>query len=82
MNRLHAGNEAEVAVLVADRYQKLGLGNELLRRVVQIARDEKLSRLSAEMLTDNIGMQLIFRRNGFLIRAGDDMTSVAAHLDL
>jgi acetyltransferase len=82
MNRLHAGNEAEVAVLVADRYQKLGLGNELLRRVVQIARDEKLNKLSAEMLTDNIAMQLIFRRNGFLIRAGDDMTSVAAHLDL
>jgi acetyltransferase len=49
MNRLHSGNEAEVAVLVADQYQKLGLGNELLRRVVQVARDEKLSHLSAEM---------------------------------
>ena len=82
MNRLHSGNEAEVAVLVADRYQKLGLGNELLRRVVQIARDEKLSHLSAEMLTDNIAMQLIFRRNGFLIRAGEDLTSVRAFLDL
>jgi acetyltransferase len=49
MNKLHAGNEAEVAVLVSDQYQKLGLGNELLRRVIQIARDEKLSRVSAEM---------------------------------
>jgi hypothetical protein len=50
--------------------------------VVQIARDEELSKLSAEMLTDNIGMQPTFRRNGFLIRAGDDMSSVAARLDL
>jgi acetyltransferase len=82
MNKLHAGNEAEVAVLVADHYQKLGLGNELLRRVVQIARDEKLSRLSAEMLTDNIAMQLMFRHNGFLILAGEDLTSVRAFMDL
>jgi acetyltransferase len=82
MSKLHAGNEAEVAVLVADRFQKLGLGNELLRRVVQIARAEQLSRLSAEMLTDNIAMQLLFRRNGFRIRADQDMTSVRAFLEL
>ena len=66
----------------ADQYQKLGLGNELLRRVVQVARDEKLSHLSAEMLTDNIAMQFIFRRNGFHIRADEDLTSVRAFLDL
>ncbi len=82
MSRLHAGNEAEVAVLVTDKYQKLGLGYELLRRVVEVARIERLSHLSAEMLTDNIAMQLIFRRLGFLIQPGDDMTSVLASLDL
>jgi acetyltransferase len=82
MNRLHAGNEAEVAVLVSDQYQKLGLGNELLRRVVQIARDEKLSRVSAEMLTDNVAMQAITKHLGFRVRASDDLTSVRAFLDL
>jgi acetyltransferase len=82
MNKLHAGNEAEVAVLVSDRYQKLGLGNELLRRVVQVAQEERVSRLSAEVLTDNVAMQHIFRRNGFRIRAEEDLTSVRALLDL
>ena len=82
MNRLHAGNEAEVAVLVSDQYQKLGLGNELLRRVVQIARDEKLSRVSAEMLPDNVAMQAITKHLGFRVRASDDLTSVRAFLDL
>jgi acetyltransferase len=82
MNKLHAGNEAEVAVLVSDQYQKLGLGNELLRRVIQIARDEKLSRVSAEVLTDNIAMQIIMKRLGFKVRAGEDLTSVRAFLDL
>ncbi|MFZ0759606.1 MAG: bifunctional acetate--CoA ligase family protein/GNAT family N-acetyltransferase [Candidatus Sulfotelmatobacter sp.] len=82
MNKLHARNEAEVAVLVSDRYQKLGLGNELLRRVIQIARDEKLSRVSAEMLTDNIAMQIITKRLGFRFQANEYPTSVRAFLDL
>src|SRR6202165_3897428 len=40
--KLHAKNEAEVAILVSDQCQKQGLGMELLRRTVQIARDDKL----------------------------------------
>jgi acetyltransferase len=82
MSKLHAGNEAEVAVLVSDQYQKLGLGYELLRRVVQIARDEKLSQVSAEMLTDNVAMQIVMKRLGFRVRASDDLTSMRAFLDL
>jgi acetyltransferase len=82
MNKLHAGNEAEVAVLVSDQYQKLGLGNELLRRIIQIARDEKLSRVSAEMLTDNVAMQIIMKRLGFKVHASDDLTSLRAFLNL
>ena len=82
MNKFQTGNEAEVAVLVSDQYQGLGLGNQLLGRVLQIARDEKLSRVSAEMLTDNVAMQVIMKRYGFRVRTSDDMTSVRAYLDL
>jgi acetyltransferase len=82
LNKLHVGNEAEVAVLVSDQYQKLGLGYELLRRVIEIARDEKLSQVSAEMLPDNLAMQVIIKRLGFRLRASEDLTSVRAFLDL
>ncbi|MGA7944839.1 MAG: bifunctional acetate--CoA ligase family protein/GNAT family N-acetyltransferase [Candidatus Sulfotelmatobacter sp.] len=82
LSKLHGKNEAEVAVLVSDQYQKLGLGNELLRRVVEVARDEKLSQVSAEMLTDNLAMQIIMKRLGFRVRTEEDMTSVRAFLDL
>jgi acetyltransferase len=82
MNKLHSKNEAEVAALVTDQYQKLGLGHELLRRVVQIARDEKVSRVSAEMLPDNIAMQAVFRRLGFRIKADEDLSSLFATMDL
>ena len=82
MNKLHDKNEAEVAVLVSDLYQNQGLGYELLRRVVQIARDEKLTRVSAEMMPDNLAMQVIMKRIGFGVRTSEDMTSVLAFLDL
>jgi len=82
INRLHGKNEAEVVVLVADQYQNLGLGNELLRRVVQIAREEKLSQVSAEMMPDNVAMQVIMKRLGFGVRTSEDLTSVRAFLDL
>jgi acetyltransferase len=82
MNKLHSRNEAEVAALVTDKYQKLGLGHELLRRVVQIARDEKVGRVSAEMLPDNIAMQAVFRRLGFRIKADEDLSSLFATMDL
>jgi acetyltransferase len=82
LNKLHARNEAEVAVLVSDQYQKLGLGNELLRRVIQVARDEKLGQVFAEMLPDNLAMQVIMKHHGFRVRASKDLTSVRAFLDL
>ena len=82
MTRLHARNEAEVAVLVSDQYQNLGLGNELLRRVVEVARDEKIAMVSAEMLPDNIAMQAVFRNLGFRFGTEEDLTTLRAYLDL
>jgi len=82
LSKLHGKNEAEVAVLVSDNFQNVGLGYELLRRIIEVARDEKLSQVSAEMLTDNLAMQAVMKRLGFRVRMEEDMTSVRAFLDL
>lgn len=82
LNKLPAGNEAEVAILVSDEYQRRGLGSELLRRLIQVARDQKLERIVAEMLRDNIIMQSILKKSGFRLRLFDDPRSVRAVLDL
>jgi acetyltransferase len=60
----------------------LGLGHELLRRILEVARDEKLGRVYGEMLPDNMAMQAIMRRLGFKVRSDDDMTSLRACLEL
>ena len=80
--KLHARNQAEVAVLVSDQCQRRGLGTQLLSKLVQVAREEKLDRLSAEMLGDNLGVQTIFRKLGFRLSPGPDRSSIHTSLDL
>jgi acetyltransferase len=82
LNKLKAQGEAEVAVLVSDEYQHKGLGTELLRRLIQIAREEKMHRLVAEMLRDNIAIQSILKGLGFRLRWLNDASSVQATLEL
>ena len=82
LNKLQADKEAQVAVLVSDQYQHRGVGTELVRRLINVARDEKLSRITAEVLRDNLAIQTIFKRLGFRLRFLGDPTSLQAVLDL
>jgi acetyltransferase len=60
--------EAEFSLLVADAYQGRGLGTELLRRLVQIGRQEGLRRITAMISSGNGAMQAVARKLGFEIR--------------
>jgi acetyltransferase len=82
LNKLREHNEAEVAVLVSDACQRQGLGLKLLRRVIDVARVEKLSRVSSEMTGDNLAMQLISKKLGFRLSSPVDPLSIKAVLDL
>ena len=57
--------DAELAVLITDEYQGRGLGTELSRRLVEIARAEKIERVIAEILPENVHMQRVCRELGF-----------------
>ena len=74
--------EAEAAVLVSDQWQGRGLGTELLSRVARVAREEKMRRLSGEILRDNLATQAIFKKVGFKLSLTDDPSSVSALLEL
>jgi acetyltransferase len=66
--RRPAHDDAEFALLVRDDWQRRGLGTELLRRIVDVARREGLARVTATMLPDNQAMMRIAGRLGFEIR--------------
>ena len=67
LSKQHAANEAEFAVLVSDEWQRQGLGSELLRRLIEIGKVEKLSRISGQILAENHAMQHICRKVGFKV---------------
>ena len=64
----HGAADAEVAVLVADRYQGNGIGTQLVRQLLTIAPQERVRRIVADMLPDNDRMQRITRKLGFHLR--------------
>ena len=80
LSKSRTGREAEVAVLVSDKYQRHGLGSELLRRLIQVARDEKLDEIVANILPENHSMRALADRFGFAVRPSDDPTVVVAFL--
>ncbi len=80
--KLRGSNEAEFAILVADAVQRQGLGTELLRRLVQIGRDEKLSRIIASIDVENRQMQVISERVGFRVSYDQHQQLMKAQIDL
>jgi GNAT superfamily N-acetyltransferase len=53
---------ANVAFAVRDEYQNRGIGTELLRYLVQIARKQGLIGLTAEVLKENEPMLRVFEK--------------------
>jgi len=82
LSKLRGRNEAELAVLVDDRHQHLGMGTELYRRLVQIARDEKLECVVSIILSENQDMLRICERIGFQLHSDMEDGTIRAELRL
>ncbi len=72
VSKAHLLNEAELAVLIVDEYQSRGLGSELARRLIEIARAEKLERVTVEILGGNRPMIEVCRGLGFRLESVED----------
>ncbi len=79
--REHAGDSAEVAFVVADKYQHQGLGTRLLDYTIEVARNERIATLEGAILSDNYNMRDMFTRAGFHFGTPDSGT-VEARLSL
>lgn len=82
LSRIHGTHDAEFAVIVNDQFQRRGLGAELLRLLVEVGRKEKLRRITADILSDNLEMQRISEKLGFRLNRDPDEGIVKAELDL
>ncbi|MHB8263279.1 MAG: bifunctional acetate--CoA ligase family protein/GNAT family N-acetyltransferase [Acidimicrobiales bacterium] len=64
-DRIIGSNEAEVAFVVDDAHQDLGLGTLLLSHLAGVARERGIGCFIADVLADNFKMLNVFRSVGF-----------------
>jgi RimJ/RimL family protein N-acetyltransferase len=58
------GQSAEVAFLIDDAYQGLGIGSRIFKHLVAIARESGITHFEAEVLPSNAAMLRLFARSG------------------
>ncbi len=86
IRKLRRTDAAEFALLISDPYQRLGLGTELLRQLLQVARDEGLHHVTGVVLAENPGMLRVCTKLGATISQSEgsevnvtfDLTAMSA----
>ena len=82
LSKIRGLNAGEFAVLVSDAWQGQGLGTELLKRVVQVGREEKVDRILGHILSDNHVMNHVCQTAGFKVGQGVDQHDLLAEYAL
>jgi acetyltransferase len=78
----HDPTQAEVALLVADREQRRGIGTALSRRLLWEARCAGIRRLSAEIVDSNRGVLALIRTLGMPSTRAHARGVIAVEIDL
>ena len=73
---------AELSLLVSDRFQGRGLGTELVRRLLQVGRDENIDRIFGDILPENVQMQRICEKLGFKMTLNVKESLIRAEIEL
>ncbi len=82
LTKMPGEREGEVAVLVSDAKQGQGLGTEFLRRLIEVARGEKLERIVANILPENLAMRSLAEHFSFVAAPGGDSDMLVGVLAL
>jgi len=82
MSKIHGSSMAEFAVVVTDKSQHKGLGTELTKRLIDIARNEKLKKLVAYTLLENHEMQNMCKKLGFQVSKISQDSECVIEMDL
>jgi len=82
LNRIPGFNEATISLLFEDRFQNRGLGEELFKKLIDVARNENVARLTAQMLASNFPMQHLCTKMGFKISPPDGENLMDAVMEM
>lgn len=80
--RALSAEEAEIGVIVADKFQHQGLGAELIKKLIDIARIEKIKRIVAHFHSENSAIRHLAKHGGATVERTSDPTCFRIQLDL
>ncbi len=81
-DRFHGTGEAEIAFVVADAYQRRGIGTVLLHRLAEAARAQGIHTFVAQTMADNKDMIDVFQHSGFPSRSSSEWDTVSISISI
>jgi len=69
-------NSCEFALVIADEWQKRGLGGLLMQVLIEVARDRGITTIMGDVLATNAGMLKLMKRLGFARHASEEDSGV------
>jgi acetyltransferase len=82
LTKIPGSREGEFAIIVSDNWHHRGMGVELLKRLVDIGRDEKLARVFGDILPENRDMLRVCDKLGFRHKYSAEERVVRAEIAL
>jgi acetyltransferase len=77
LTRIHATDDRQLTMVVADAWQRRGIGAHLVRNAVLVARGEGVAHLTAELAPDNVGMRELLAEEGFAFEDRGDVLAAS-----
>lgn len=82
LGRIRGTSEAQFALLVSDSFQNRGVGTQLLKKLLDVAKKERITKVVGEMLKDNTGMQQLCGNVGFTMTEDEATGMIKAAINL
>ena len=73
LSKQHSAMTASFSMLVSDQFQGAGIGNVLLDRIIEVAKQEKMTQIEAVIAIENQAMRKMCERRGFTITEKEGM---------
>ena len=82
LTKVHGLSEAHFSMIITDAYQHMGLGTELMRRIVEVAKAENVKHMSAEIMPSCDDMRRVCEKNGLTSIPSKDGGLETVQIDL
>ena len=71
LTRVHASDDRHLTMVIADAWQRRGIGARIVRTAIDVARGEGVARLVSELSPENAGVRALLGDEGFTFQERD-----------